>query len=236
MDASSSPDEVFELIAQISHELRTPLTPIRGYLHTLQRRDGELTSDQRQQIYEVLLREEQRLEALVSTLLVATTPDRPLETTPEALDWPRIVSEQVDLYRASHPGRVVTMSDETDGCPVVADAHLAVGVLANLLANALAHAPDGSPVEVVTALDGDGVLTTVSDHGGGVPAADRDRIFDRFVRVGDHRTTTKGVGLGLFIARRSAEAMGGTIWCEETPGGGARFAFRLPAGGGLSSR
>lgn len=236
MDDSSSPEDIIELIAQVSHELRTPLTPIKGYLLTLQRRDGDLTAEQRQQIYEVLLREERRLEALVSTLLVATTPDRPLETTLEALDWPRIVEEQVDLYRGDEPTRVVTVSDETGGRPVVADAHLAVGVLANLLANALAHAPEGSPVEVVTALDGDAVVTTISDHGDGVPPADRARIFERFVRVGEHRTTRPGVGLGLFIARRSVAAMGGAIWCGETPGGGAQFAFLLPAGDALSSR
>lgn len=236
MDAPSPPEDAIELIAQVSHELRTPLTPIRGYLHTLQRRDSELTPEERQQIYVVLLREEQRLEALVATLLVATTPGQPPKTTFEVLDWPRIVAEQVDLYRSDDPTRVVTVADETGGCPVVADAHLAVGVLANLVTNALIHAPEGSSIEVVTALDEDAVVTTVSDHGAGVPSADRVRIFERFVRAGEHRTTSRGVGLGLFIARRSVEAMGGTIWCEETPDGGARFAFRLPGGAGLSSR
>jgi signal transduction histidine kinase len=223
------PDDVVELIAQVTHELRTPLTPIRGYLHTLQRRDAELTTAERQEIYAVLLREEGRLEALVSTLLEATTPDRVMSATPEVLDWPRLVFEQADLARVGDPARSITVTDLSGARGVLADAHLAVGVLANLLANALAHSPEGSPVEVVTNSDGDAVVTTISDHGPGVPPADRARIFERFVRVGEPRATQKGVGLGLFIARRSTLAMGGAIWCEETPGGGARFSFRLPA-------
>ena len=75
-------------IAQVSHELRTPLTPIKGFLHTLQRRDDQFTTDDRQRIYEVMLREEQRLEDLVNGLLQATTIDqRGLVVVPEVIDW-----------------------------------------------------------------------------------------------------------------------------------------------------
>jgi signal transduction histidine kinase len=80
-------------------------------------------------------------------------------------------------------------------------------------------------------LDGRSVVTTVSDRGPGVRAEDRDRIFDRFVQVrGSGGRTTSGVGLGLFLARRATEAMGGELWCADAPGGGAAFAFTLPAG------
>ena len=75
-------------IAQVSHELRTPLTPIKGFLHTLQRRDEQFTGDDRQRIYEVMLREEQRLEDLVNGLLQATSLDqRGLVVVPEVIDW-----------------------------------------------------------------------------------------------------------------------------------------------------
>ena len=95
-----------ELIAQVCHELRTPLTPIKGFLHTLLRRDDELDPEERQRIYEVLLREEQRLEDLVRDLLHATTLDhQELEPAPEAVDWPTVVAEQVDLYRRSDLSR-----------------------------------------------------------------------------------------------------------------------------------
>ena len=79
-------------------------------------------------------------------------------------------------------------------------------------------------------LDGDRVVTTVEDEGPGVPPGDRERIFDKFTRLGDHLTRPQqGVGLGLYIARRSIDELGGEIWCDERPGGGARFGFTLPA-------
>ena len=218
-------------IAQVSHELRTPLTPIKGFLHTLQRRDPQFTTDDRQRIYEVMLREEQRLEDLVNGLLQATTIDqRGLEVMPEVMDWVTVIDEQVDLYRRNDPTRLITATIDPDVTHVLADANLTTGILANLLSNALKYSPDGSPIEVKATLDSDRVVTTVEDEGPGVPPGDRERIFEKFTRLGDHLTRPQqGVGLGLYIARRSLDAMGGEIWCDERPGGGARFGFSLPA-------
>ncbi len=218
-------------IAQVSHELRTPLTPIKGFLHTLQERDAELTTEQRHRIYEVMTREEQRLESLVASLLQATTIDQNgLAVDVEVLDWPAIVHEQVDLVRRSDPSRTIGLRVDPGVTTVVADAALAAGVLSNLLGNGLKYSPPGSPIEVEVERDGAHVVTVVRDHGPGVPPGDRDRIFDKFTRLGDHLTRPQqGVGLGLYIARSSIEQMGGQIWCDEAPGGGARFGFTLPA-------
>jgi PAS domain S-box-containing protein len=218
-------------IAQVSHELRTPLTPIKGFLHTLQRRDAEFTTDDRQRIYDVMLREEQRLEDLVNGLLQATTlGGQGLVVVPDVLHWPTVVAEQVDLYQRNDPTRTFTVTMDPTVGSVVADPNLAAGIVANLLSNALKYSPDGSPITVTTALDGDRVVTTVADEGPGVPPRDRERIFDKFTRLGDHLTRPQnGVGLGLYIARRSLDEMGGEIWCDERPGGGARFGFSLPA-------
>jgi PAS domain S-box-containing protein len=218
-------------IAQVSHELRTPLTPIKGFLHTLQRRDAQFTTDDRQRIYEVMLREEQRLEDLVNGLLQATTIDsRGLEIALETIDWVTVIGEQADLYRRNDPTRSISVTIDRDVKDVVADANLATGILANLLSNALKYSPEGSSIEVKASVDGDRVVTTVEDEGPGVPPGDRERIFEKFTRLGDHLTRPQqGVGLGLYIARRSLDAMGGDIWCDERPGGGARFGFSLPA-------
>jgi len=106
---------------------------------------------------------------------------------------------------------------------------LASQVLANLLSNASKFSPDGSSIGVGVAHDGHRVVTTVADRGTGVPPADRERIFDKFTRLGDHLTRPQqGVGLGLYIVRRSVEAMSGTAWVDEAPGGGAAFSFSLP--------
>ncbi|MGV3758499.1 MAG: PAS domain-containing sensor histidine kinase [Actinomycetota bacterium] len=217
-------------IAQVSHELRTPLTPIKGFLHTLQRRDAEFETDQRQRIYEVMVREEQRLEDLVNALLQATTIDqRAVVVVPEVLDWPTLLGDQVELYRRTDPSRIVQVVVDPGVEEVVADANLATGVVANLLSNALKYSPEGSEIEVRARREGAQVVTTVTDRGPGVPADDRERIFDKFTRLGDHLTRPQqGVGLGLYIARSSVQQMGGRIWCAEAPGGGASFGFTLP--------
>ena len=217
-------------IAQVSHELRTPLTPIKGFLHTLQRREEQLTDADRHRIYEVMLREEQRLENLVNGLLQATTMDAgSVELDPEPVIWRSLVADQVELYERSDPSRSVLVVIDPAIDQVVVDPTLASGVLANLISNALKYSPAGSPIEVRASLDGDHVVTEVSDCGPGVPSGDRDRIFDKFTRLGDHLTRPQqGIGLGLYIAHRSMEQLGGSIWCDDRPGGGARFGFSVP--------
>ena len=216
-------------IAQVSHELRTPLTPIKGFLHTLARRDAELTTEDRSRIYEIMLREEKRLEALVDSLLRSTQLDAGgLVVERSEVAWTDRVQEQVELVRRQDPARTIDLDIEPGAASVLADESLAVGVLTNLLSNALKYAEGGS-IEVVVESDGDEVITSVIDHGHGIPRSDRTRIFDKFTRLGNHLTRSQqGVGLGLHIAKQSMDRLDGRIWVDDTPGGGATFRFTLP--------
>jgi PAS domain S-box-containing protein len=215
-------------IAQVSHELRTPLTPIKGFLHTLVRRDAELTTEDRARIYEIMVREERRLEALVDSLLRTTQLDAGgmvVERT--EVDWAARVEEQVELVSRQDPSRTITLDVDPDAGAVLADEAMAVGIITNLLSNALKYG-DGA-VEVVVEADGDELITSVIDHGPGIPRSDRTRIFDKFTRLGSHLTRSQqGVGLGLHIAKQSVERLDGRIWVDDTPGGGATFRFTLP--------
>ena len=223
-------DEKADFLATVSHELRTPLTPIKGFLQTLTRRDTEFTQEERFHIYEVLLREEQRLERLVHQLLLATSLDSAESfVIKEEVDWDAVVRAQVDEVSRHDPTHEYSVVVAPDLPRVLADEQLAGQVVTNLLSNAAKFSPGGTVIGVGVAHDGHRVVTTVVDRGPGVPMADRDRIFDRFTRLGDHLTRAEqGVGLGLFIVRRSVETMGGTVWVEEAPGGGAAFSFSLP--------
>jgi PAS domain S-box-containing protein len=217
-------------IAQVSHELRTPLTPIKGFLHTLARRDAELTHEDRARIYEIMIREEQRLEALVDSLLRSTQLDAgAMVVVPTEVDWAALVVEQVGLARRQDPARTIEAHVAADAGTVLADDALAAGILRNLLTNALKYAEGGDPIEVTVTREGNEVVTSVIDHGPGIPRSDRDRIFDKFTRLGNHLTRSQqGVGLGLHIAKQSAERLDGRVWADETPGGGATFRFTLP--------
>lgn len=219
-------------IAQVSHELRTPLTPIRGFLQTLKRRNDTLSEEERTQILEVMLREEQRLEDLVNSLLQSSQlSEAGLAVAVQPVDWAVIVKEQVDVYRAQAPGREIAVDISGDLRPVLIDTTVATSVLVNLLSNALKYTE--GPVAVELEADAGEIVTAVVDHGDGIARSDRERIFERFTRLGDHLTRRQqGVGLGLHIARRSVERLDGRIWVDETPGGGATFRFTLPMTGG----
>ena len=223
-------DEKADFLATVSHELRTPLTPIKGFLQTLTRRDAEFTADERLHIYDVMLREEQRLERLVHQLLLATSLDSAESmVVKEEVDWDLVVRSQVDDMSRHDPTHEYSVALAPDIPRVLADEQLAGQVLANLLSNAAKFSPGGTVIGVGVAHDGHRVVTTVVDRGPGVAVGDRDRIFERFTRLGDHLTRAEqGVGLGLFIVRRSVETMGGTAWVEEGPDGGAAFSFSLP--------
>jgi two-component system sensor histidine kinase KdpD len=103
-------------------------------------------------------------------------------------------------------------------------------VFGNVLENALRFAPPGSEILVSAraSCDPEGVYVSVADHGPGVPASERERIFEEFSRV-DGRPDSSGTGLGLAIVHALVTAHGGRVWCDETVGGGATFVFLIPA-------
>jgi signal transduction histidine kinase len=126
-------------------------------------------------------------------------------------------------------GRRLIFRDPGDLPPVLADARRIEEVLANLIDNAIKYSPKGGRVTISAVATGSEVIVRVSDEGEGVPETERERIFERFSRL-DSRVVrqAKGAGLGLFICKAFVEAHGGRIWVEESPAGGATFAFSLP--------
>ena len=112
--------------------------------------------------------------------------------------------------------------------PVLADPVRLDQVLTNLLDNARGYAP-GSPVQVVARMDGDTVELRVVDHGPGIPAPERERVFDQFYRLKGGGKRPEGTGMGLAICRGIVHAHGGGLRVETTPGGGATLVLTLPA-------
>lgn len=223
-------DEKADFLATVSHELRTPLTPLKGFIQTLVRRGDAIGPEERGHVYEVLLREEQRLERLVDQLLKATTQGHGMAERVVAFDWTDVVDQRVEAFVRNDPSRPVDVDLPLGAAGVLADPDTGAHLVDELLANAGKFTDVGTEIRLrVEATDG-WVTTTVEDAGAGVPAEDRERIFERFTRLGDHLTRPQqGVGLGLYIVRRMVEAMGGTVACEASPLGGSAFVLRLPA-------
>jgi signal transduction histidine kinase len=219
-----------DFLGTVSHELRTPLTPIIGFLQTLLRDDVSFSPEDRRRFYDLMLKQSERLQRLVNDLLDATSlNDRDHLFLPEELDWAVSARRVVDLFRGQHPDRRFDLAIGDDLPIVVADEQRAEQVLTNLLGNAVKYTPEGEPVTVTVSADAGVVVTTVCDRGPGIAPAERDLVFERFTRLGHHLTRrVGGAGLGLFIARRLVEGMGGTISVDDAPGGGAAFTFTLP--------
>jgi PAS domain S-box-containing protein len=223
-------DEKADFLATVSHELRTPLTPLKGFLQTLVRRGDQLDPGERHHVYEVLLREEERLERLVDQLLRATALERNRVLDVRPFDVLAVVQARVDAFRRVAPDRDVVL-DASGDVAATANADSLARVLDDLLSNAAKYSPAGTAVAVRVQhepLSGDAVIR-VEDEGPGVAETDRERVFDKFTRLGDHLTRPQqGVGLGLYIVKRTVEAMGGTVRCEGAPTGGASFVVQLP--------
>ena len=218
----------FELVSAISHEVRTPLACVMGYTSLLLTR--EVSKDERRQYLEIMANEARRLESLVDDLVDAKRIEQGrLELEEELVDLGNVVRDQADSFAGRSDGHLLRIERENEGLLVVnADRGRMAQVVANLLSNAIKYSPEGSTVEIVARRQQDAVRVSVRDHGDGIPAADRSRIFSKFFRGEATHTGVSGVGLGLAISREIVEAHGGRMGFESEPGHGALFWFELP--------
>ena len=220
-----------DFVASVSHELRTPLTPIKGFLMTLLREDRDFAQDRRREYYKLMLMQSQRLERLIEDLLEVTRLEAGaglVDAT--AIDAVDLVRQVVDRFTSEDPDRTVHVVAPDHAVYCRGDWMRIDQVLGNLLSNALRYAPPHEPVEVRLLPQGREVVFEVRDWGPGIPIDEQSRIFERFHRVGHYMTREPGgAGLGLYLAKRLVEAMGGRIWVSSRLGHGSVFSFALPA-------
>jgi signal transduction histidine kinase len=214
------------LLANASHELRSPLTRIRLALELMTQ--GRASETQRQEV----LRNLDELDQLIGEILLASRLDATEARHAEA--WGP--GEAVDLIGlaaelAAQHGAELELADGLQSLEVLGQHRLLHRLLRNLLENARRY----SNGEVTLALSVGGTdaaplaIIRVSDRGPGVPAAQRERIFEPFYRLPGASEREGGVGLGLALVKSISERHGGTVRCEDNPGGGASFVVELPA-------
>ena len=217
-----------DFMATISHELRTPLTGIKGSLNVLRNEGHSLEPQRLEQLIEVTSWGAERLEGLVANLLIVSNiaaGDMPLRV--EEVELGALVGERVAGSLGGH--RLVDVSVPDTQVTVAADRGWLGQALDHVLDNARKFGGERGRIMIeVTVEDGIAEIA-VSDEGPGVPEGDRERIFRRFERLGDVMTReTQGAGVGLHIAQRSVEAMGGTISVDDEDGD-TTFRIRFPA-------
>lgn len=217
-----------DLVANVSHELRTPLTALRAVLENLV--DGVALPDP--ETLRTMLAQTERLGRLVDQLLELSR----LESGAELLDRRRfdlsqVVREAVDEVTVHTPP--VTIEVEGDGANLTADGdpERIHQVVRNLLENALRFSPEGGTVVVRTGRgSAQSVRLEVADQGPGIPPEEAARVFERFYRVDEARSSSAGgAGLGLAIARWIVDLHGGRIWVEADQPRGCRMIVELPA-------
>jgi two-component system sensor histidine kinase KdpD len=205
------------LLASVGHDLRTPLAAIKAAVSSLRQPDIDWPAAERAELLATVEESSDRLDALVDNLLsMSRLQAGVLSVHPQPVALDGVVAQAVL--------NTTVEVDVPEDLPLVrADPGLLERAVANLVANAVAVSP---AVLVQARRAGDVVELRVIDHGPGVPAADRERIFAPFQRLNDH-TATGGLGLGLAIARGFTDAMGGTLTPTDTPGGGLTQTITL---------
>lgn len=210
-----------QFVADASHELRSPLATIRA-VHEIATLHPDI--QEWDQAGSEVLSELDRVDRLVADmLLLARADERGIPLTLEEVDLDDLLHQEADRLR-----RLTTLDITVDGPPVrvLADRHQLARALRNLTDNAARHT--GSRIELRLSDTGPFATIEVADDGPGVPPGDRDRIFDRFVRLDSSRARTQGgTGLGLPIAREIAHSLGGTLELVDSDVG-ARFTLRIP--------
>ena len=215
------------LLATVSHDLRAPLAAAKAAVSSLRAGDARLATGDRMDLLAAGEESPDRLAHLTASMLDMSRLQAGARAVfPRPADVGEIVAAALE---ALGPQPKPVLADIPSGLrEVMADPAIAERVIVNLAGNALRYSPAPAPPLLTARTAGNRVELRVVDHGPGIAAADRKRVFQPFCRLGALGDST-GVGLGLAVARGLAETIGATVEPEDTPGGGLTVVPTLPA-------
>ena len=215
-------------MADASHELRTPVSIMRTAADVTLSRPSRDEGEYREALAAVA-QQASRLTRLVDDMLVLARADGGgYPITIASVDMTALVTECVHELQARADDKRITVRTSLDAVTLKGDEALLRRMFSNLFGNALTYTPRGGSVDVSLVKHGEDVVLRVADSGPGIPPEDRERVFERFVRL-DPARGAGGAGLGLAIARWVAEAHGGGVRLVSSGPGGSIFSANLPA-------
>jgi signal transduction histidine kinase len=220
-----------DFVANVSHDLKTPLSLIRMFGETLElgRAPDEAT---RREYYAVITRESERLTRLIDNVLDFSRIEggrRRYDIAPHPVE--PVVHDVMEAFRypLTQRGFKVDVVVAPDLPEALMDPEAVKQALANLVDNAIKYSGERRRLAVAARAEGDRVAIEVADEGIGIPAAEAERIFEKFYRIGRSETqSSRGSGVGLALVKHIAEAHGGRVSVESRPGEGSRFTLYLP--------
>lgn len=222
-------------VSAVSHELRTPLTAIKGFVATLlQDKENYFDNQTRNEFYEIIDSECDRLKRLIDDLLSVSRIEagRSLE-----MRWskfsPLKVAIRVARAQKSFTQKSQLILDSPKDLPsMMGDEDKFEQILNNLLSNAIKYSPQGGQIKLTLRATGNLLRVSVQDHGIGIPPDKLERIFSKFERVDNSDTRrTGGTGIGLFLVKHLVAQHGGHVWVESKLGEGSTFHLEIPLHG-----
>jgi len=226
---TESENKLRRFVADASHELRTPLTAIRGFSELY--RQGAVTGDDAtRELIGRIEGESKRMGSLVEDLLLLARLDQSREMAAKPVNLIEVIESAVASARAAGPEHPLTFEAPSDEIFTLGDEPRIHQVIANLLANARAHTPAGTSINVSIVQDADGVRISVSDDGPGISLENQKKIFERFYRADTSRVRVdgEGSGLGLSIVDAVMKGHNGSVTVRSEPGEGATFTLFFP--------
>ncbi|HXP19307.1 MAG TPA: ATP-binding protein [Streptosporangiaceae bacterium] len=216
-------------LATTSHELRTPITVVQGFASTLANRWDKMLDTDRRSAVQTIADRAGSLARLVDQLLLGSRAGaNRLTVSSELFDIAELLRATATAFQSLSEKHALVVDLPEQLPQAYGDAAATDSIVSQLLENAFKYSPDGGTITLGARQDGDEIAVTVQDEGIGIAAADRERVFERFVQgeAGDRRRFG-GIGLGLYIVRQLARAQGGDVTAADGPGGGTVMRLRL---------
>ncbi|MEK6226445.1 MAG: ATP-binding protein [Chloroflexota bacterium] len=217
-----------EFVSIVSHEFRTPLTGIQGFSELM--RDEELTPLETREYAGDINKDARRLARLITDMLdLDRMESGQMTLNSEPVDLNRIVTDTAAQFRLSAAEHPIELELDPSLHDLLGDSDRLTQIVTNLVSNAIKYSPAGGTIELRTQREEGTVTLTVTDHGMGIPAAQLEKIFDRYSRVETTETRViQGTGLGLPIVRQILQLCDGKVWATSEPGHGSVFHVQLP--------